>query len=261
MVIVFLITCSMNVDAGSDFLDTERINDGVIGIEYLKEDGTFYKVAISKGSQRYYYDYSALKKEYFPLQYSSGEYEVSIYEKIYGTTYKLVAKRVIVADLIDENSVFLQSVQNINWNFDMTAISLAAELAEGLPTANEKVKAVYNYIVASIDYDYEKAKNLDKLYIPDIEAVLESGKGICYDYSSLFASMLRSLGIPAKLIMGYSKNVKGYHAWNEVYIDGKWIVFDTTNDAVLANLATLVVSEKTPLIRKNAEDYTMEKFY
>jgi transglutaminase-like putative cysteine protease len=57
---------------------------------------------------------------------------------------------------------------------------------------------------------------------------------MCYDFSSLFASMLRSINVPTKLVKGYGDKVKGYHAWNEVYLDGKWLTVDTSFDAQMA---------------------------
>ena len=46
---------------------------------------------------------------------------------------------------------------------------------------------------------------------------MESGKGICFDYASLMAGLLRSQGIPTKLVVGYSGTA--YHAWISVYLD------------------------------------------
>ena len=43
--------------------------------------------------------------------------------------------------------------------------------------------------------------------------------------------MLRSVGIKAKMVHGYVANlVSGFHAWNEVYIDGQWQTMDVTMD-------------------------------
>ena len=49
-----------------------------------------------------------------------------------------------------------------------------------------------------------------------IDETLSTKKGICFDYASLTAAMLRSIGIPAKLAIGYSASVR--HAWIDVYI-------------------------------------------
>ena len=63
--------------------------------------------------------------------------------------------------------------------------------------------------------------------------------GICFDYAALMAAMLRSQGVPVKLVVGYTGNV--YHAWlnvwsekdgwvdNLIYFDGKvWKLMDPT---------------------------------
>jgi transglutaminase-like putative cysteine protease len=115
----------------------------------------------------------------------------------------------------------------------MTAVALAEELVQGLTNEKDKVEAIYRYVVSNIEYDYEKINTVDSRYVPDVENTLKSQKGICYDYSALFASMLRSQGIPTKLIKGYTDKVDGYHAWNEVLIDRQWVVIDTTYDAIM----------------------------
>ena len=48
--------------------------------------------------------------------------------------------------------------------------------------------------------------------------MLESGKGICFDYAAVMAAMLRSQNIPCKLVVGFAGKV--YHAWINVYIEG-----------------------------------------
>ncbi|NLG88168.1 MAG: transglutaminase domain-containing protein [Clostridiaceae bacterium] len=224
---------AMTADAADVYLDLSKVNDGIVGISYNGEADTRYKVAISKGSEEYYYDYFGPGIEYFPLQNGSGNYKVSFLESISGTKYRVIYTKNISAEIKSDIMVFLQSVQNVNWDSKMESVTLARELVEGLTSDKDKVEAIYRYIVSNIEYDYEKINNIDSRYVPDIEGTLKSKKGICYDYSALFASMLRSQGIPAKLVKGYTDKVDGYHAWNEVYIDGEWVVIDTTYDAIM----------------------------
>ena len=55
-----------------------------------------------------------------------------------------------------------------------------------------------------------------------MDKVLAEKKGICFDYASLMAAMLRSQGIPTKLVIGYAGDA--YHAWIHTYIPEKgWI--------------------------------------
>ena len=96
----------------------------------------------------------------------------------------------------------------------------AAELikAAGAKTDLEKVTAVYHYVVNNISYDYDLAATVAPGYLPDVDKVLESGKGICFDYAAVMAAMLRSQNIPCKLVVGFAGKV--YHAWINVYIEG-----------------------------------------
>ena len=69
-------------------------------------------------------------------------------------------------------------------------------------------------------YDREKAASVSSGYIPDPDQVMESGSGICFDYASLAASMLRSQGVPVKIIFGYVGSEGDlYHAWNMYYTE------------------------------------------
>lgn len=55
--------------------------------------------------------------------------------------------------------------------------------------------------------------------------------------------------------MGKSTFVQEYHAWNEVYLNNKWVVIDTTVDA------GLLKSKKTVNMVKKASDYKAELEY
>ncbi|MDI6705166.1 MAG: transglutaminase-like domain-containing protein [Bacillota bacterium] len=66
--------------------------------------------------------------------------------------------------------------------------------------------------------------------------VLEEGQGICRDYAYLVAALARSLDIPARVVYGsvVDRN-NGWepqlHAWNELQVDGRWVIVDATWDA------------------------------
>ena len=80
------------------------------------------------------------------------------------------------------------------------------------------VENVYDFVINNISYDYEEAENVAFDYLPNVDEVLSTGKGICFDYAALMVAMLRSQNIPTRLVVGYAG--EAYHAWISVYIEG-----------------------------------------
>ena len=60
------------------------------------------------------------------------------------------------------------------------------------------------------------------------EETLKRKRGDCTDFSNLFISVARNLGIPAQVVMGKVEAPEGVigHAWAEIYYDGKWRAID-----------------------------------
>ena len=194
--------------------------------------------------------------EDFSLQYGSGEYTANIMQHAEGESYYTLETKTFSVDIEDGNSVYLNSIQNVNWNYDMTPIhDVRFIVADSLRNSKDDLLYsssldIYRFIINNITYDNGKIYNLEYDYVPDIEQIYSDETGICYDYASLLASMLRSINVPAKLVKGYAGySPDEYHAWNEVYINGEWITVDPTRDA------TLLASGSVPDIQKDGDDY------
>ena len=191
-------------------IDTSKVNNGIVDISYKSPENKKTKVMVAKGSQQYTYDLDLSGQ--FPLQLGEGEYVVSILENASSNKYKLVTKETIKYNASNPHAVYLQSIEMINWNNQMKAVKKANELTKGLKTDKEKAQAIYNYVTNTIKYDYNKAATVQTGYIPSVDSTLNSASGICFDYSVLYAAMMRSVGIPTKMIMGTTKNISEYHA-------------------------------------------------
>ncbi|MBH5320665.1 transglutaminase domain-containing protein [Paenibacillus sp. GSMTC-2017] len=237
LVAIFVLFTSVNVVAveaseATEWLDVSKLSNGIVTINFDVKANVKTKVRIAKGTENYTYNLVAGKgKEQFPLQLGNGEYKVMMLENVSGKSYKVVKQETVELNLNDEKVVYLNSVQNVSWTSSNKAIAKAQELTANKKTDEEKVKAVYNYIVTNIAYDDKLAASVSTDYLPSIDRTLTDKKDICYGYSALFAAMLRSLDVPTKLVMGDSEYVDVYHAWNEVYLNGKWVTIDTTVDA------------------------------
>ncbi|GGO00444.1 transglutaminase-like domain-containing protein [Saccharibacillus kuerlensis] len=240
----------------ASWLDTSYLQQGTVGVSYSSNNSSRVKVMITKASTVYTYDLNTNKKiETFPLQSGTGSYEVTLFENTSGSNYKKIGSTSVELSSDSESKVFLGSVQNVNWKDAKNATALAKKLTSGKKTDQEKVQAIYNYVVSNVSYDNELAKTVSGVYIPSADATLNSKKGICYDYASLVAVMLRSSGIPTKLVMGNTSYVKEYHAWNEVYLGNKWVIIDPTVDAAYKKAG------KTIDFAKDSHKYSVQKVY
>jgi len=240
----------------SKWLDTSQLSHGLISITYPVKKNTKTKLMVMKGDNKYTYSLSSSRKsESFPLQMGNGDYEIYVLEQESNNAYKRVAKDKVTLKLENSHTVFLNSIQNVNWTSTDDAIVKAKQLTSNLKTDEEKVKAIYKFVYTTIEYDKKLAAEVTADYLPNIDHTLKTKKDICYGYASLLAAMLRSLDIPTKLIMGESSYVNEYHAWNEVYLNGKWVIVDTTVDADLAK-----ANKKFSMI-KDSKKYNEKKMY
>ena len=155
--------------------------------------------------------------EVFPLSSGEGTYRVGVYENIENTQYATAFSDEIEVHLNDEFLPFLYPNQYVAFTAQNEAIKKGEELARPANEDLDVVSNVYNYIVSNVTYDHEEAETVQSGYLPDIDEVLETGKGICLDYACLMAAILRSQRIPTRVEVGYAGNA--YHAWISTYIE------------------------------------------
>ena len=204
--------------------DITSADMGVIKVTYSGECGKV-KVRITKNEAVYDYDLDP-GGTVFPLQSGSGTYNIKVLENVSGKTYAVALDEDFSADIKSEFAPYLVPSQYINYSQSDDCVYKAAELCAGKSGTVEKAAAMFGYITSNVKYDKELAASVKSGYVPNPDKTLESGKGICFDYASLFASMCRSQNIPAKLVMGYVRgNV--YHSWNEIYTEESgWVTVD-----------------------------------
>lgn len=113
-------------------------------------------------------------------------------------------------------SVFIDSNDK---NIRATAIMAT----RGSGTEREKVRSIGRWVNANM-------KKIPTFSIPLASDVLKKRVGDCNEHAVLFAALARAAGIPAAIASGvvYNKGRFFYHAWNLVYIDGKWTDLDST---------------------------------
>lgn len=140
--------------------------------------------------------------------------------------------------LTDINAREREFLTQIPQNIYPKTLALARELRQASATSMDFVNATWQYFRDNeFYYDLEPPLGND-----DMDRFLFTNRvGYCEHYASVFAFMMRSQGIPTRVVTGYQGSEynpisKEYevrqlhaHAWTEVYIDGQgWVRIDPT---------------------------------
>ena len=123
--------------------------------------------------------------------------------------------------------------------------ALAGDLTNGLENDRDKLLGLFGFVRDEIPYNVF----MISMHEDDFRAsfVLEAGKGYCVQKAVLLCALSRAAGIPcrlalteirnhripAKLFERLGRNVFPGHAYNQFYLDGRWISAAATFDAGL----------------------------
>lgn len=119
------------------------------------------------------------------------------------------------------------------WEADDTSI-------QSLASTYTTPKAIYEYVVSTLAYDYERVTSAPKRK-GAVSALKTPKESLCMEFTDLFVAIARAAGIPTRQLVGYAHttNVKlrplsllsdVLHAWPEYYDRSlkQWIPVDPT---------------------------------
>ena len=135
--------------------------------------------------------------------------------------------------------------------------NLSDQIVGSAKTDHEKLVAIYDWVIDNIYYDLDSynfsVKGATIITDQDRKKFAAAGfidvhgwylvtgpvntavlhRGVCWDYSVLLHYLLGAQGIPAIIVHGYADGMDGWdeHAWNSVFIDGRWTYLDATWDS------------------------------
>jgi transglutaminase-like putative cysteine protease len=140
------------------------------------------------------------------------------------------AKQVPVESLPEETLLFLLGSRYCETDrLSQTAWDL---FGHG-PTGWGRVQAICDYVHRHITFGYEHAR----MTRTALEA-FHDRTGVCRDYTHLAVAFCRCMNIPARYCTGYLGDVgmpppystPDFAAWFEVFLDGRWHIFDSRNN-------------------------------
>ena len=244
-------------------LDLSAAADGYIGVS--ARSAKRLKFQVIKGDLTYTYNLAGDgTPTIFPLQSGDGEYRLRVMENVVDSKYaELYAASVPVA-LADQNGPFLRPSAYVNYSADSACVKKAQELAQTAGTPLGLVGKVYDFVCKTVTYDTKLAETVKSGYLPVPDETMRSGKGICFDYAALSAAMLRSQGIPTKMVFGYVAPDKLYHAWNMFYTEETgWVAvkFEVTADSWVRLDLTFAANGANPQFIGDGSNYSDVYYY
>jgi transglutaminase-like putative cysteine protease len=110
----------------------------------------------------------------------------------------------------------------------------AWRLFEGTLPGWARVRAICDFVHAEVAFDYMQASATRTA-----SQTLVGRQGVCRDFAHLAIALCRCMNIPARYCTGYLSELgepephapDDFAAWMEVWLDGRWWVFDPRNNS------------------------------
>ena len=138
------------------------------------------------------------------------------------------------------------------------ANSVANSVTNSSMNAQEKVIAIYDYLMNNSEYNYaayelmtSSAKDTCYDVYPNswnTYGILCEQKGVCQSYAYAFNAIAHEAGLDTTMVTGSLDG--GGHAWNAVKLDGKWYMLDVTNNGKTSGVPYWVCNSSTDYISK-----------
>lgn len=196
-------------------------------------------------------DNDTIKVDIYTGSKAYGEFESWVYNYLY-LTRKDNGWQLKTSPVYEHNkqmyekdksaSEALKSTFSIQSN-NAAVKELAQQITAECSTDYEKLIAIHDWVCSNIYYDKDNINTSETLPYSASE-VLKSKRAVCLGFATLSAALCRSINIPCNVVSGYALGIgsdktwsdltvettEPNHAWNEAYVDGRWIIFDTTWD-------------------------------
>ncbi len=241
------VTIAVTIAAADDSKDVKiwlpyPVSDNVQDISDVKIEGNFSKDGI----------YREKKTGNLALY---AEWTKPAKNRMITLTFNAVGRELLKKDFPSEESEipleikeYLKSTQFIPTNGEVEKIALS--ITHDGQKISEKARAVYQWVVENTTRD----PDVIGCGTGEVDKVLAKRGGKCADISSVFVSIARAAGVPAREVFGLRLGkkheqdmTKGYHCWSEFYVPGYgWVPADPADvrKLMLVNKLDLKAAQK-----------------
>ncbi|MEX2416454.1 MAG: stalk domain-containing protein [Paenibacillaceae bacterium] len=217
--------------------------------ELLEEDRTILLIiqneATEEIKQIFFAPVDQVVEKDIYLSMGEGSYTLGIYKteepvtnRLFEKLYLMKSYSLINNDTRDPDLLPSEMVESEHPEI----VTLAQQITQGVDTDLKKSRKIHDWVAGNIDYDAATfVSGGDRM-----DTALETLRGRltdCDGYARLNIALHRAAGIKARMIIGSVIDIQSgqswsqvdldnpNHAWNEVFVDGRWITQDPTWDA------------------------------
>ena len=192
--------------------------DTVIG--NIKLNGSYLRIDTGCALLEFFTPENGVK-----ITFKNGVKFIDFEEGFYGPKlqYKIEPRVLKTGEAVNMNMEIDSVHKKINTKLD----AILAKNIKANMTAEQKVKAIHDFVVKHITYDSNYA---DEETAESLLTTIDKGRGVCGDYTMLFQYLCDRAGLPCTTEGGSVISSGADHAWNAVFLNGQWKFVDTTWD-------------------------------
>lgn len=183
-------------------IDASNSSQGYLMIKLKKAMSGSYRILVNADDINVRYTFQLNNSgnyEVIPITEGSGSYTVSVLKVTSAGKGTVMFKQALSVSVSDSFLPFLTPNQFCMYNSGSSCVALSSTLCGGNKDTIAKTAAIYDYVINNISY-VSTAENGANGYIPVPDTVLANKSGICFDYASLMAAMLRSQKFRQRLL-------------------------------------------------------------
>ncbi len=153
--------------------------------------------------------------------------------------------RIYLGNEVNHEDEIMTLTTRATKDVDELMITTAEEITIGCSSDYERIKAIHDWVSENIYYDKDYLDGTTQNTNINAYSVLKNKYAVCSGYANLTKDLISALGIPCKEVIGFALgygdekrwedvdlfNVVPNHVWNEAYVDGRWVIIDTTWDS------------------------------
>ena len=123
--------------------------------------------------------------------------------------------------------------------------ALSDDICAGVTDDYQKLLKIHDWVAENLYYDMDDYRNSGSHSYAGVENLLDEKRSVCQGYADLLTMLIRAQNIPCRQISGYALGMSAVgkwtqdnigrsdinHAWNQAYVDHRWVTIDATWDS------------------------------